>query len=52
MYAGQGANAAGASGIDPEHGTAEDPGAGSGAGARGGGDDVIDAEFRATDDKK
>jgi molecular chaperone DnaK len=55
MYAGTGAGAAGASGIDPEHGTAEDiGGAGSGAGAGGarGGDDVIDAEFRATDDKK
>ena len=55
MYAGaQGAGGAGPSGIDPEHGTAEDMGgAASGARAGGsGGDDVVDAEFRATDEKK
>jgi len=60
MYAGTQSGAAGA-GIDPEHGTAEDmgdaaggpAGPGPGAGARSGrGDDVVDAEFRATDEKK
>jgi molecular chaperone DnaK len=55
MYAGTGQGTAGA-GIDPEHGAAEDAGDAAGA-ARGGsrgasGDDVVDAEFRATDDKK
>ena len=56
MYAGTGQ---GAAGVDPEHGAAEDMGgaggaAGAGAGSRGGpsGDDVVDAEFRATDDKR
>ena len=57
MYAGAQSGAAGA-GIDPEHGTAEDmggagaQGAASGARAGGSGDDVVDAEFRATDEKK
>jgi len=55
MYAGTGQGAAGA-GIDPEHGAAEDAGDAAGAasgGSRGAsGDDVVDAEFRATDDKK
>ena len=51
MYAGAQGAAPGA-GIDPEHGTAEDMG-GAASGARtGGGDDVVDAEFRATDEKK
>ena len=57
MYSGVGSGAAGA-GVDPEHGAAEDMGGadgGAGAGSRsgsGGGDDVVDAEFRATDDKR
>jgi len=55
MYAGTGQGAAGA-GIDPEHGAAEEGGDSAGAasgGSRGAsGDDVVDAEFRATDDKK
>ena len=55
MYAGTGQGAAGA-GIDPEHGAAEEGGDSTGAasgGRRGAsGDDVVDAEFRATDDKK
>ncbi len=54
MYAGARPGADG-SGVSPEHGTAEDMGAAAseaGAGARGAGDDVVDAEFRATDEKK
>jgi molecular chaperone DnaK len=53
MYAGTG-QAAGAAGVDAEHGADESgaaPGEGSG-GRRDGGDDVVDAEFRSTDDKK
>jgi molecular chaperone DnaK len=55
MYAGTG-QGAGTSGIDPEHGASEaaDGGSASAGGdqGRGRGDDVVDAEFRATDDKK
>ena len=57
MYAGTGQSADGSSGVDAEHGADESgaaPGAGEGPGAAGRreGDDVVDAEFRATDDKK
>ncbi|HEX2326949.1 MAG TPA: molecular chaperone DnaK [Chloroflexota bacterium] len=57
MYAGTGQGADGSSGVDAEHGADESgtaPGAGEGPGAAGRreGDDVVDAEFRATDDKK
>jgi molecular chaperone DnaK len=57
MYAGTGQNADGSSGVDAEHGADESgtaPGTGEGPGAAGRreGDDVVDAEFRATDDKK
>jgi molecular chaperone DnaK len=57
MYAGTGQSAEGSSGVDAEHGADESgtaPGAGEGPGAAGRreGDDVVDAEFRATDDKK
>jgi molecular chaperone DnaK len=55
MYAGTGQGAAGGTGVDAEHGTDESgtaPGAGEDSGGRRDGDDVVDAEFRATDDKK
>ena len=55
MYAGTGQGAAGDAGVDAEHGADESgtaPGAGEGAAGRRDGDDVVDAEFRATDDKK
>ena len=57
MYAGTGQGADGSSGVDAEHGADESgdrPGRGRGPGAAGRreGDDVVDAEFRATDDKK
>jgi len=57
MYAGAGQAGAGAGGVDAEHGQ-DESGSGSGPAADGddgrrkGGDDVVDAEFRATDDKK
>jgi molecular chaperone DnaK len=51
MYAGTGQGAAADTGVDAEHGADESGTAGTGAG-RQGGDDVVDAEFRATDDKK
>jgi molecular chaperone DnaK len=50
MYAGSGQGAAGAGpgGVGPEHGSDD-----SGTSGRGGrGDDVVDAEFRASDDKR
>jgi molecular chaperone DnaK len=52
MYAGQGAGA-GATGVNPEHGFDESGTAGGTSGAGGanrGGDDVVDAEFRSSDD--
>ncbi len=54
MYAGVGRGAAGATGVSPEHGMDESgrgPGADSQPG-RPGGEDVVDAEFRTTDDRK
>ena len=55
MYAGAGQGADGSAGVDAEHGatkrTAAAPAGPGGAGRRDG-DDVVDAEFRATDDKK
>ncbi|HEU5318344.1 MAG TPA: molecular chaperone DnaK [Chloroflexota bacterium] len=53
MYAGTRPGADG-SGVSAEHGAAEDMGGAAGAagaGARGAGDDVVDAEFRASDEK-
>ncbi len=52
MYAGAGQRA-GAAGMDAEHGMDESGGAPGAAGESGGakgGDDVVDAEFRASDD--
>jgi len=52
MYAGTG-QSAGAAGVDAEHGADESGAApGEGSGGRRDGDDVVDAEFRSTDDKK
>jgi len=54
MYAGVGRGAAGTTGVSPEHGMDESgraPGADSQPG-RPGGEDVVDAEFRTTDDRK
>ena len=53
MYAGVGRDAAG-SGVDAEHGMDESGTAGGGSSSSGrpGGDDVVDAEFRTTDDRK
>jgi molecular chaperone DnaK len=54
MYAGAGQGAE-TGGVDAEHGQDESggaPGEAGGSAGRAGGDDVVDAEFRATDDKK
>jgi hypothetical protein len=52
MYAGTGQGAgAGATGVDSEHGYDESGTAGGATGGQGrGGDDVVDAEFHASDD--
>jgi molecular chaperone DnaK len=49
MYAGTGQGAAG-SGVGPEHGYDESGGAPGETGGNRGGDDVVDAEFRSSDD--
>jgi molecular chaperone DnaK len=54
MYAGAGQGAE-TGGVDAEHGQDESggaPGEAGGSAGRDGGDDVVDAEFRASDDKK
>jgi molecular chaperone DnaK len=51
MYAGTGQGAE-TGGVDAEHGQDESGAAPGGNAGRDGGDDVVDAEFRATDDKK
>jgi molecular chaperone DnaK len=51
MYAGTGQGAE-TGGVDAEHGQDESGAAPGGSAGRDGGDDVVDAEFRATDDKK